>query len=144
VARAAYPSLMLSRSSSLAGEILTMAQTAQTETEIDPRLFKLEVHLTTGQIIKMQVDPREIAPFVAAGQFPALVGRTDREALRTAAYSIYSVAAADAPDGDGLQVFDTEGRTWAIPHRSIVAINFVDPAMPRQVRRTGFQPAADD
>ncbi len=111
--------------------------------EIDARPFKLEVHLTTGQIIKVQVDPREIAPFVAAGQFPALVGRTDREALRTAAYSIYSVAAADVPEGDGLQVFDTEGRTWAIPHRSIVAINFVDPAMPRQVRRTGFQSAAD-
>jgi hypothetical protein len=121
-----------------------MEQTAQATAEIDERPFEVEVFLVTGQVIKQHVDPKEIAPRVAGGEFPDIVGRTDREALRRAAYTIFEMAAADDPVGDGLQVYDTEGRTWAIPHRSIVAVNFVDPAMPRQVRRTGFRPAAGD
>jgi hypothetical protein len=117
-----------------------MEQMAPATAEIDSRPFEVEVHLTTGQIVRQHVDPREMAPKIA--QFPDLANRTDREALRTAAYSIFSEAATDHPSGDGLQVYDTDGRTWAIPHRSIVAVNFIDPVMPRQERRTGFRPAA--
>jgi hypothetical protein len=116
----------------------------ETQPEIDERPFDVEVHLTTGQVIRQRIDPKDIAPRVAAGEFPELTGRRDREALRTAAYTIISIAAIDEPPGDGLQVYDTEGHTWAIPHRSIAAINFMDPVMPRQERRTGFRPAADD
>jgi hypothetical protein len=108
---------------------------------IDDRPFQVQVLLVTGQVIEQTVDPKEIAPRVAAGEFPAIAGRTDREALRTAAYTIFASAVSRDAPGDGLGVFDTEGRTWAIPHQSILAINFRDPVMPREERRTGFRPA---
>jgi hypothetical protein len=117
----------------------------QTTAEIDERPFEVEVFLTTGQIIKQRVDPKEIAKRVAGFEFPDIRGRTDREALRSAAFTLFALSAASDPMGDGLQVHDTEGRTWAIPHRSIASISFVDPAMPKTpVRRTGFRPSTSD
>jgi hypothetical protein len=122
-----------------------MEQTAPATAEIDPRPFDVEVFLTTGQTIKQRVDPKEIAERVAGFEFPQIRGRTDREALRSAAFTIFALEAAADPMGDGLQVYDTEGLTWVIPHRSIASISFVDPAMPRgPVRRTGFHPATAD
>jgi hypothetical protein len=114
--------------------------TAPVTAEIDPRPFEVEVFLTTGQVIKQHVDPREIAERVAGFEFPDVRGRTDREALRSAAFTIFALEAAADPVGDGLQVYDTDGVTWVIPHRTVASISFVDPAMPTApVRRTGFR-----
>jgi hypothetical protein len=135
---------MLGLCSSLAGEVQTMEQTAMATAEIDARPFEVEVFLTTGQRIKQRVDPREIAKRVAGFEFPEIRGRTDREALRRAAFTIFALTAAADPSGDGLQAYDTEGRTWVVPHRSIASITFVDPAMPGPIRRTGFRPATAD
>ena len=121
-----------------------MKQTAPATAGIDLRPFKVEVFLTTGQVIKQHVDPKEIAERVAGFEFPEIRGRSDREALRRAAFTIFALAAAADPIGDGLQAYDTEGRTWVVPHRSIASITFVDPAMPGPIRRTGFQPATAD
>lgn len=119
-----------------------MEQTLPATAEIDPRPFEVEVFLTTGQVIKQHVDPNEIAKRVAGFEFPQVRGRTDREALRSAAFTIFALEAAADPLGDGLQVYDTDGRTWVIPHRTVASISFVDPAMPKApVRRTGFRAA---
>ena len=42
-----------------------MEQMAPATAEIDPRPFEVEVHLTTGQIVRQHVDPREMAPKIA-------------------------------------------------------------------------------
>ena len=121
-----------------------MEQATPATAEIDERPFEVEVFLTTGQIIKQRLDPREIAERVAGFEFPQIRGRTDREALRSAAFTIFALTAAADPTGDGLQAYDTQGRTWVVPHKSIASITFVDPAMPGPIRRTGFQHTTSD
>jgi len=108
---------------------------------VDDRPFEVEVHLTTGQIVLVPVDPKKIASML--GRFPDLSGRSDREAIRTAAFTLFAEAAAPDAPGDGLSVYDREGRTWVIPYRSIVAINFRDPVMPHEDRRAGFRPETE-
>lgn len=108
----------------------------------DNRPFEVEVHLTTGYVISASVYPKDIAPRLAGGEFPDLYGRDDREAIRSAAFTIYEEAVSRDPAGDGLTVYDHDGRTWAIPYRSIAAVTFKDPVMPHEERRTGFRPEA--